>query len=283
MKLSAAAVYFDKDPVYDAYTGDYLFNCQFSSFDDSQSSGATSRRRVLSTAPQFDLPARRVVTIFGEPWVGGDSHLESFKGRAIRYSANLKKASGLYNLLTPSQACLSATGTQAYGHGRYLKDTIDSTTSSEYDPFWNVFLSITETITKGMFMRLGSVIYRVRSRYITDDQYQLAQVDELDASCLRTATFTKNGIYDITTDSYPTVSVATPVLVLDMPKFYRLRDGAEDYEKAGDITVFVPQSALTPVINATFTMPNQEGTMKTWRVVTINDESDAWALHVRHV
>lgn len=283
MKLSSAARFFDKDPVYDSYTGEELFRCQFSSFDDSQSSGATSRRRVLSTAPQYTLPTRRAVTIYDEVWVGGDSHLETFKGKPIRYSANLKKSSGLYNLLTPAQACLSATGVQAYGHGRYLKDTIDSTTSSEYDPFWNVFLSITETVTKGMFMRLGSTLYRVRSRYITDDQYLLAQVDELDASCLRSATFTQNGAYNIALDSFPVVSVATPAIVLDMPKFYRLRDGAEDYEKAGDITVFIPQSALTPVVNAVFTMPNAEGTMKSWRVVTVNDELDAWALHVRRV
>jgi hypothetical protein len=276
MRLASAARRFDREQVYDAYTGDYLFDCQFSSFDDSSSSGATARRRVLSVDPTKTLPPRGVVSIFGDVWVGGDNNIDGFNGRAIRGNFNLKKSSGLFTILTPAQACLNSAGIDAHAHTTYFKDTMDPTSSGDLDGFWNIFFSATEVIAKGTFLRLGSVLYRARNSYISEDKFRLSQCDALDPNSAKSVVFTVNGTFDIITDSYPTVSVATTGIALEMPKLYKLNDSAESLQAAGDFTLLVAKSAITPTVGSTFTMDGLK-----WRVIAFASEVDAWNLHAR--
>lgn len=276
MKLSNAARYFDKEPVYDAYTGDLLFKCQFSTFNDAQSSGATSRRRVMSAAPSVTIPTHRVLRIFGDPWIAGSNDTDGYRGEAIRGNYNLKKATGLFNILTPAEACLSAAGVSAYAQFSYYKDTIDSITTSDTDPFWNAFFPNTVTANKGAFIRKDSTLYRVRSAYLTDDLYHLAQCDELESAALVNATFTNLGTFDILTDSYTPISTVVPAIAIEMPKFYKLQTQAEEFEKPGDATVFVAKASVTPTVGSTFAMGGRP-----WKVIAVVGELDAWAMHVR--
>ena len=78
MKLAAAAVYFDRDSVYDGYTGTLLFEAQFASYDGSQPDGSFSRRRTISAGPSIAHPARSVVTVHGEKWIVGEFITDGF-------------------------------------------------------------------------------------------------------------------------------------------------------------------------------------------------------------
>lgn len=276
MNLVDASQYFDKEAVYDAYTGELLFKCQFSSFDDNDSSGATARRRVLSVKPGTALPPRRAVSILGTVWVGGNGDSDGFFGTPVRSNFNLKRSTGLISVLTPAEACLGLLGTPAHAHMKHFKETVDTQTSSQYSNFWYVFFPQSEDAVTGRFLRYGLTVYRVRNHYESEDGFLVSEADQLTPDALKSVVFTTQGEYNILTDSYPTVSVNVEGIAMVIPKFYKLSEAAEDYEKAGDLSLFVPKSAITPTKGATIVMDGED-----WRVLSLVDEEDAWAMHVR--
>ena len=276
MKLKNVSRRFNDDPIYDAYSGRFLFRAHTKAHDDQSSSGATVRRRTMRTVPQTAPPARRVVRIDGEAWLVGNSNLDNFSGSPIRRSYGLKKATGLMNRLTPAQACLGQEGVLFYSHQEFYRDSPNNLTESELDVMWNIFCPSAEPMAKGQFLRRGSTLYRIRSVYPTVDEYLIAETDELDADALQTAVFTQSAVLDVATDTMQTISVTTGVVQFDTAKFYRFRDKAENDRQPGDRAVFVPQSALTLAPGARFTMLGAS-----WRAVSVQPEGDAWAVQAR--
>ena len=274
MKLKSAATYFDDTPVYDGYTNDYLWLCQFSSFNDANAVGSTSTRRILSIAPGLAVPSRRAIKVFDDVWLVGDGNPDSWKGSVIRQSFNMKKATSLSALLTPAQACLAAAGTSAYTQQIYFKDTVNTLNNADYDPFWNFFLAPTETVEKGYFIRAAGKLYRVRSAYLPLEDLRIAQSDEVDAGPLD-ATFS-TGAYIPATDSYAAGSVDTKVILLDFSKLYENQTKASSAVAKGDMSALVPKSALTPAVGKTVTTQGA-----TWKILAVDSELDCWLLHLR--
>lgn len=276
MNLADASQYFDKELVYDAYTSELLFKCQLSSFDDSSSSGATSRRRVLSVAPSTVLPTRKAITILGTTWVGGNGDADGFFGEPVRANFNLKRSTGLISVLTPAEACGGLLGVPSHAHMKHFKETVDTQTSSEYSNFWYVFFPTSEAAVTGRFLRAGLTLYRVRNHWESEDGFLVAEADQLTTDALKTVVFITQGSYNVIADTYPVVNVTVQAIAMAIPKFYRLEDAAEDYEKAGDISLFVPKLSVTPTKGATVMIDGED-----WRVISLVDEKDAWAMHMR--
>jgi hypothetical protein len=274
VKLKAAAKYFDDTPVFEGYTGEYLWPCQFSSFNDANAVGSTSTRRILSIAPGLEIPVRRAIKVFDDVWLVGDGNPDSWKGSVIRQSFNMKKATSLAALLTPSEACLAAAGVNAYTQQIYFKDTVNSLNNAEYDPFWNFFLAPVETVEKGYFIRSGGKLHRVRSAYLPLEDLRIAQSDEVDAGPLD-ATFA-TGAYVPATDSYAAGSVATKVILLDCSKLYENQTKASTSVAKGDMSALVPKSALTPAVGKTVSVQSA-----TWKILSVDSELDCWLLHLR--
>ena len=111
MRIGGASKRFNKDKVYDAYSGAYLFLAHNSAHDDHSSSGATSRRRTMRTVPGTVPPPRNVVRVYADYWLVGAFNTDAFAGTELRQKYDLKKTTGLMNLLTPAQACVAAPGT----------------------------------------------------------------------------------------------------------------------------------------------------------------------------
>lgn len=274
MRLRAAAQYFDDTPVYDAYTGEYLWPCQFSSFNDANAVGSTSTRRVLSIAPGLELPARRAIKVFDDFWLVGDGNPDSWKGEVIRQSFNMKKATALVNVLTAAEACAGAVGTQAYAQAIYFKDTVNSLNNADYDPFWNYFISPSETVGKGSFIRDGARLLRVRSSYLPLEDLRIAQSDEVDAGPL-TASFLP-GTYDPATDSFSGAATAAQVVVMDFTKLYSYLTQASERVASGDMNALVPKATLTPQVGRSVTFSGV-----TWKITGVDSEQDCWLLHLR--
>jgi hypothetical protein len=267
---------FDRDKVFDAYTGALLFKAQTSSFDDSSATGATARRRVMSVSAGISSPARHAVTINGETWVVGDSNSDGFMGTIVRKNFALKKSTGLMKLLTPAQACLSAAGLDIHTHKQYFKDTDNRVTDSGLDPFWLNHCALNEAVSTGSFFLEGALLLRVRNNYKIQEGYIIAECDQLEPNALQAAVFTSTGTYNVVTDTLGTSNISTTVIQTDVPKFYKFRTIAEDPQQPGDRTVFVAKSAVTPAVSTRFTMLGSS-----WRVLSVNSELDSWALHVR--
>lgn len=274
MRLKDAARYFDDTPVHDGYTGEFLWRCQFSSFNDANAVGSTSTRRILSIAPGLQLPARRVVQVFDDRWLVGDGNPDSWHGGVIRQSFNMKKATDLVEILTPAQACLGQAGTQVYAQAIYFKDTVNSLNNADYDPFWNVFISPTEAVGKGSFLRFQDRLVRVRSSYVPLEDLRIAQSDEVDDGPLAAEFAT--GAYNSATDSFAAGTVSTTVLMMDFTKAYAYLTKASERVAAGDMNALVAASALTPDVGKNVTIA---GTA--WNILSRSAEGNAWLLHLR--
>jgi len=276
MDILDADSFFDDDPVLDGYTGALLFHGHTSAHDDHTSSGATARRRTLSSVPDTVPPARAVVALYGDVWLITDSNLDSFEGVPIRRSYGLKKSTGLMTALSPAHACLGQPGTDFHAHREYFRDNQDAKSSSDWDTMWNIFCPPGEPVAKGSFLRQGGTLYRVRNCYTTVEGLRVAEADQLDADALQSVTFL-GGVLDLVADAITAAGTTTTVLQTDMQKFYALRTQAEGADvRAGDRAVFVAKSALMPVVGTEFTMLGQR-----WRTNAVISEQDAWVLQAR--
>lgn len=275
MDISEAAVFFDNDPVRDGYTDAYLFDGQVASYDDSSSDGATVRRRVMSAGPGLSLPTRKVVSIYGDRWLAGRGTADGFQGAAVRQHFNMKRVTDLVSVLTPEEARAEASGTLAYVHKLFLKDTVNSITDSEYDCQFNIFIAPGETARKGSFLRdTDGRLYRVRSDYLPADEVRVLESDQLDTDALVTATF-NTGTYNPATDSVSAGTTTSKIIVLDTPKFYRFRHVSDDRIKPGDMTMFAA-SSLNCQPGTEFEIAGVK-----WEVLTVQPEIDLLAIHAR--
>ena len=278
MRPHSAAIFFDREVVRDGYTGAVLFKAQIKNFNDSSSTGATLRRRVLSTAPTNSLPARGCIQLGNLRWIGGLGLMDTFQGRDIRHTYNIRVGSSLFDILSPANACTGATAAfPAYAYEEFFKDNQDTGVTSSYDTFWNIFLSPSEPVAVGTFLRSGGRLLRVRQTYINAEELRVAESDELDADWSQMVVFSDLGVYDPVTDTYSSTTISVKAIQMDSFKLYKWRAEAEAQKKPGDRTVIVP-TTVTPVVGSSFTMVG-----RAWRVLSVQPEIDAWALHARPV
>jgi len=270
--------HFDDIPVTDTYTGAYLFNAQVSTFLGASPEGSTSKKRVFSLAPALVPPVRGVVTALGESYVLGTSIVDGIYGQVIRQSIWSRMVTDYFEILTPAQAALVSAGTMAYGHKSYLKDTVNGISDSEYDPFWEIFFANSEPMTKGTFLKVGITYFRVRSAHVDQAGFTDALSDELDAGSKVSVTFAQTGAYDPVADSYGAGSVTTPGFMFDRYKSYEFLTATDRLNHAGDMTVVVAASAVTPVIGRNITVGGRD-----WTILNSTAEQDAWSLHVRRL
>lgn len=277
MKLKNAARYFDNDTVTDAYSGAVLFKAQFSSYDQSSPDGSFNRRRTVSVAPGITPAARRVVTVQGVNWVMGELVMDSFKDKPIRQTAAAKEATDLFAVLTPGEAALRLAGLQVYGHRAHLKDTVNSVTDSGYDPQYEVFFGITETIKRGYFLRSAKGYFHIRTVQFANEGYWTAIADELSREPANAAdvSVTFTGAYNPITETYGT-GITTTGVMLDMYKLYEFNTEADPRNQSGDMTLIVAKSALTPTASQELTI---NGVV--WRNVKFTEYHDAWNLQIR--
>ena len=278
MDLHDVAQAFDHDQLYDGYTGVELFKCQSASYDDSTSDGATIRRRIISHAPAFNIPTRRVVTLYGERWLVGAGVTDGYQGEPIRKQYTMKRADAALALLTPGQACTAAAGTLVYAQRVYFKDTSNGLTDTEMDTFWNIFVAPGELAAKGSFFRdtTNSRLYRVRGDYLPTEGLRVCQSDELDTDARLSVVF-DSGAWNPVTEVRSAGTTTVNGIWLELPKFYRFRHRAESMIQPGDRALFIANT-YTPKVGDKFTMESLK-----WIVVSIQAEVDAWALHVRLV
>ena len=276
MDIFDVATHFDDTPVADGYSLAPLYLGQFASFLEASPDGNTSQRRTMSLAPGLMIPARRVVRAQDETHLVGYGTVDTFFGATIRQAFWLKRATGLFTIRTPGQAALNTGGTTAYAHMDYLKDTVNSNTDSEYDPFWDIYFAPAEGVQKGTLLEYMGTLYRVRSTHRGIEDLVDAATDELDAGARVSVSFTSTGAYDPVTDTMAAGTTATTGILLDRYMYYELRTQADQLMKAGDKTLIVAASAVTPVVGKPVTIAGEP-----WRIEQVTPEQDAYALHVR--
>lgn len=267
------ASHFDDIRINDAYAGTFAFYGQFASFDESSPDGSVVKKRALSVRPGTVIPTRKAISFFDETWLVGDGNIDGLQNIAVRKAYWMKKSTGLYTCLTPGQVCSSASGTSFYGSIGYLKDTVNGVSDTEYDPFWDLYVSPTESVSKGYFIKVGYKYRRVRGVHDEASGFTLVQCDELEAGAVTSVSVTTGSTYDPITDSYSGASSSVTGILVEPSKFYRYATQADKKYNSGDLTV-ITGSALA--INSSVTISGAE-----WRVLDVQAELDAWAHHIR--
>lgn len=277
MKLKSAARYFDTDTVTDGYTGALLFKAQFSSYEQAAPDGSFQRRRVVSLAPGIVPATRRVVTVQGMRWIMGELVTDAFRDKPIRQTSAAKEATDLFTLLTPAQAALKSAGTPIYGHKQYLKDTVNSVTDSNYDPQYEVFFGITENLKAGYFLKSAQQYLHIRGLQYANEGYWVAVSDELATNPATDAevTATFAGVYDPVTETHA-AGVTTTGIMLDMYKLYNFNTEADPRNQAGDMSLIVAKSAVTPKADQLITIAGVD-----WKNIKFTPYFDAWNIQLR--
>ena len=279
MKLAKAAVFFDRDSVYDAYTGLLLFKGQFASYDGSQPDGSFSRRRTVSVGPDVLHPPRSVVTVHGERWIVGTFIRDGFFDKPIRKTASAKAVTDLFTFVSPGNAALGLPGSvSAYGQERYLKDTVNTPTTSDYSPQYEISFGPTEVVPDEYFLRSPTDLYHVRTVYAALEGFQVATADLIGATNYgenKFVTVETAGVIDPITE-LPAAGVTTTGILMYAYKLYYHATEADPRNNQGDKTLIVAKSALTPVNGSTLTIDSEP-----YRIFGITDYHDSWNLRVR--
>lgn len=270
------ACHFDTDPFYDAYTAAFAFFGQATTFNEASRDGSVVKRRVLSVKPGANIPARRVISVYGEIWLVGDSNTDGFDSTPIRQVHWLKKSNAGVFIRTPGQLLSGAVVAQAYANMDYLKDTVNGVTDAEYDVFWEVYVTPTENSDKGMYITWGSRLLRVRSAHLDLSGLVAIQADEVDVPNVVTVVTDVGGTYnpvtETTTGGGPT---NYPAILIDAYKLYRYQTEADPKVLSGDMYLVV-QTSTPSEVGRVFTFNGSK-----WQVIAKTPELDAYCLHIR--
>lgn len=275
MRLANAANFFEDTVLRDAYTNLGLFKGSVE-VDGTSGSSTLSRRHALSLPVGVSLPARRTIKAHDEVWIIGDPVKEVFAGKPIRVSFMAARATDLFLAQSPGNAALGTTGgINVWGQNSYLKSTVNGPTDSEYDSQYECFFSTSELILKGTFLKNNGRIFHVRNTHKTIENFLVGECDQLDESSFVNIVFA-TGTYNPVLDVFGVGTTSTTGIMLDMYQLYSFATAAQPFDRAGDKSLVVSKSALTPEIGKTAQIAGRN-----WRIIAKTDYADAWVLHIR--
>ena len=280
MHLKRIAKFFDRDPVYDGYTGNFLYKAQYASYEGNTLDGGFVRRRTVSMAPEIVLPTRRVGSTYGELWIIGNTVIDGFYSEPIRKTASAKLVTELFQIMTPGEAASHAgSQTTAYACTEFLKNTVNTPMDAEYDPQYTVSFGASETLTKGMFLKSDKLYLSVRTVQANIEGFIELVADQLAIN---------NGSWD--TDPEVVVELQGPMdpiteqpapstshtgLFMDMYKLYQYATTADPLSKPGD------KSLITGTKFAAGDRLSISG--EAWLVLTVQAYHDAYLSHIRRI
>lgn len=281
MKLKNVARLFDTCPVYDAYSGALLFKIQTSTFLESSVEGSTAARRVISLAPELNVPTHSCILALDQIWIAGASNPDEWQGSAIRKAYWTKRATDNLKLLTPAEAATNATGVPLFGSKKFLRNSLNGATDSELDPVWEISVSTSVSVERGYFLKSGNTLYRVRVDYNDLDGFKTCQSDEVDEP-VTSVSFTTSEVYDPIKDSYLPQQLSMTAVTLDYAKAYTKTSATDLKAEQGDLCMVVSKGSFTPKVGQEITIHSGKFS-GTWRVLSPLSELDSWKLHIRRV
>lgn len=272
-ELSDISAHFDDIDILDGYTGVFLFKAQVSSFLESSKDGSTNKKRVISVAPGTVMPNRRLLDYFGEKWIVGDGNIDALQNVQLRANYWITKLVDMAARLTPAEACNGADGVTLATSKSYMKDTVNYTTDTEYDPQWDFTISMSESVTKGQFLRAAGQLFRVRTTHTSEGGFLLATADELDTGARVPVQLAAGGDYNPVTEERAETITDTFGIRFEPTKLFRFVSEADPRYLGGDQTLILAMSAP---VGSTVYIENVS-----WKVLTCTPELDGWNLHIR--
>ena len=286
MDVHTAALMFDNQQVYDAYTGIALFKGQPDLYDSTERDSETGYRRTISTLNPT-LPDRGVIQMEDEIFLVGRTIKDYFQGSVIREHLLLHPVDGLIRI-GPSESFLVAgesgdpEPTELYGGLSWVRDRKEELTTSRSYPVYHVFCHVSETLQPGWIVKDTRDIYhRIEAISFRTGGMQTALVYELGGSAIRTVSYTAPGtVYVPETGS----SVALPPIYLPAvvetfrSNYHYLTNAAEDFKRADLIYTVTKAFVTLPTIGAIIADSGRQ-----YRVLSYREDGGSWFLHARPI
>lgn len=266
------ASHFNDIQALDAYTGLPLFMAQFNTFDETSRDGSINKKRSMSVRPDVVVPARRVLQAMSESWLIGDGNTDGFQDVAVRRTYLLKKVTHIAAVKTPKQQLTGVGGTPVYVNRDFRKETVNGVTTSEYQPFWDIYTAPDEPISRGTIFDIGGILYRARTAYVDLIGLKQAAADQLEPWVSVTVSY-QSGTYNRVTETWSGGEVAVPGMLLDMYMLYELNNQADPKANSGDKTLITE----LPITVGKVVKINGVN----WTVLTSQPELDAFKHHIR--
>lgn len=267
--------------MYDAYSGALLFKIQTSTFLESSAEGSTAARRVISVAPDLNVPAHSCILALDQIWITGASNPDEWQGSVIRKAYWTRLATDNLKLLTPAEAATNAAGVPLFGSKKFLRESLNGATNSELDPVWEISVSTSVNVERGYFLKSGNTLYRVRMDYNDLDGFKTCQSDEVDEP-VTAVSFTTSEVYDPIKDAYVPQVTDVTAITLDYAKAYTKTSATNIKPEQGDLCMVVAKGSFTPKVGQEISISTGsfEGL---WRVLALLSELDSWKLHIRRL
>jgi hypothetical protein len=279
MRLKNVARYFDTCPIYDGYSGAFLFKAQTSTFMESSAEGSVSVRRTISIDPLTSIPNHRVIDVLSEKYVVGEVNYDEWAGGVIRATCWVKKAAGLFSSKTPHEFLSGTVVPGQYGQLRF-RNLVKDSSSSNIEPYWEAYFSATSSVAKGSIVTYASKRYRVSSTYTDVDGFLTAEMQELRYG-IEFASFDGSKTYDPISDTYTGSSTVVSALPVDCKQLYDIKTQADHNVEVGDIQLLATSGTVASVgTSVEFSSGELKGS---WRTLSVGSEIDAVSLHIRRI
>lgn len=236
ISLSAAAATFNK-AVFTDIESDNAFNAQILPFNDTLSSGPTSRRRIMETAPNIVVPGVVIMVETGEVFLTAKPSVDFFLGLPVRKKRPIIPAEENYAIKTVEEILNFSSGVTRWGTIDYIRREVIND-SSDYLGGYSVTLPADVSISRDQYLIHGSEYYRARANsHIDELGFTVVELVKL-PDAVQTLDITVKGEYDPVSETYAS-EVISPILcvVEDREKsFENTRVDALKTED-GDVTV----------------------------------------------
>jgi len=279
MKISDAASFFDTQPVSDAYTGEFLFNCQPDLYDSTTRDSVTGWRRSL-VSEEVVVPTRGCIEFGSSYYLMGRLIEDFFQGSSIRVNAVIHPSDGLFSIGFASDVLASETLVSMHAAHAIRKETADSTESSQLFNTMSIFVSETEVpLRDQILVGPDGGYFRVQNVISTTGGYLVLACSELGVEALQSVTYIAAGAYDPVTD---VKSAATPILTTGIVERYQtnfryVNQANATYERGDKITTLLKSVVTTP-------KPDEELTVfgESYLIIqAIDDGAGCWEVHMR--
>jgi hypothetical protein len=273
MTLAQASLYFDRTPVYDSYTGAYLFSAQLDVYDDTKRDAHTAYRRVLSVKPGTTIPAGRVVDALGRHWIVGNSEPDGLAD-IHREKYVLAQSNSRLKVSTLGEYLTGVSHADVWSAVHWSKDAKQTETSSDQPQMHDVVLPA-EVNPRNVLWSATEAFLTLSPRPMPSGLHT-AFCLKLDTQ-VETATV-QSRVYDPVAGSYAaSAGVTYPMLKVRWQSLFEYGSQADERYQEGDVSVVLPQSAT---IN-TSSLITVGGV--TYSVLSVDTLVDSQVAHCRKV
>lgn len=270
MKLSDVANSFNNMLCSDAYTGEYLFNGQLGLYDDTKRDSETAERRVISLAPEVELPPRRVIAAAGTRFILGHANPDDYRGSTIRVGYVAQEAPSLAQVRTLDEACLGLDGFSAYAGRAWVKDLAYSEQSSVKTPEHHIHFSVTEVILRNHLVLFEGRLNVVRALNYGAGGTIVAACEEMHEPSVGPALILA-GAYDPVQDTFAGVSVSATVVRMRWQSLFAYLNALAPKFEPGDIQIAIARSTANIVAGMRVVMSDG-----TWVIESAVAEGSVW-------